>query len=172
MRTRGLSRSSKLKSEGRTPILAWPHDESNLSLWSNYWENEGWRADSTVKARLATNKKNVRAAESCRCWCTDPISSCFTTSLEYVFLQRNSERWGMGMCLQCHRRGALACRQDPRWCVQGSEDSIEPEEGVPGLHLLWTVEAYLIPLKNHRLDQSSWVFLIRIGINWETKFQG
>lgn len=88
MRTRGLSRSSKLKSEGRTPILAWPHDESNLSLWSNYWENEGWRADSTVKARLATNKKNVRAAENCRCWCTDPISSCFTTSLEYVFFTK------------------------------------------------------------------------------------
>lgn len=125
-----------------------------------------------LKLGSQPTKKNVRAAENCRCWCTDPISSCFTTSLEYVFLQRNSERWGMGMCLQCHRRGALACRQDPRWCVQGSEDSIEPEEGVPGLHLLGTVEAYLIPLKNHRLDQSSWVFLIRIGINWETKFQG
>lgn len=97
MRTRGLSRSSKLKSEGRTPILAWPHDESNLSLWSNYWENEGWRADSTVKARLATNKKNVRAAENCRCWCTDPISSCFTTSLEYVFFYKEilrGEGWG------------------------------------------------------------------------------
>lgn len=125
-----------------------------------------------LKLGSQPTKKNVRAAENCRCWCTDPISSCFTASLEYIFLQRNSERWGMGMCLQCHRRGALACRQDPRWRVQGSEDSIEPEEGVPGLHLLGTVEAYLIPLKNHRLDQSSWVFLIRIGINWETKFQG
>lgn len=63
MRTRGLSRSSKLRSEGRTPILAWPHDNRNLSLWSNYWENEGWRADSTVKARLATNKKKCKS-----CW--------------------------------------------------------------------------------------------------------